>query len=47
MVDVGIGDGDYIEVIGDIAAGDAVVVRGGERLRAGTAVSSSRFKQNR
>ena len=47
VVDVGIGDGDYIEVIGDIAAGDAVVVRGGERLRAGTAVSSSRFKQNR
>ena len=43
-IEVGVGDGDYIEVIGDVAAGDAVVVRGGERLRAGTTVSSTAFK---
>jgi RND family efflux transporter MFP subunit len=33
IIDVGVGDGDYIEVIGDIAANDRVVTRGGERLR--------------
>jgi hypothetical protein len=41
------GDGDYIEAIGDIAAGDAIVVRGGERLRAGTSVTSTAFKANK
>lgn len=39
MVDVGVGDGDYIEVIGDIAAEDRVVTRGGERLRPGVTVT--------
>ena len=39
MVNVGIGDGDYIEVIGDIAANDRVVTRGGERLRPGVTVT--------
>jgi len=37
-VEVGIGDGDYIQVIGDIQANDRVVTRGGERLRAGETV---------
>lgn len=37
-VEVGIGDGDYIEVIGNIEAKDRIVVRGGERLRPGTTV---------
>ncbi len=40
-VQVGIGDGDYIEVIGDIQANDRIVIRGGERLRPGTTVSVS------
>lgn len=37
-VQTGIGNGDYIEVRGDVAAGDRVVVRGGERLRPGQPV---------
>lgn len=42
-VDVSLGsaDGDLIEVIGDISAGDKVVVRGGERLRDGQTVTVS------
>jgi len=39
MVNVGVGDGDYIEVIGDIVANDRVVTRGGERLRPGVTVT--------
>jgi RND family efflux transporter MFP subunit len=35
----GLGDGNYIEVIGDLAAGDKVVTRGAERLSAGAEVS--------
>ena len=35
----GLGDGNYIEVIGDLAAGDRVVTRGAERLNSGMAVS--------
>jgi RND family efflux transporter MFP subunit len=38
-VQTGIGSGDLIEVIGDIADGDTVVVRGNERLRPGQGVS--------
>jgi len=35
----GLGDGNYIEVIGDLAAGDRVVTRGAERLNSGMEVS--------
>ncbi len=38
-VELGAADGDLIEVIGDIKAGDRVVVRGGERLRDGQPVA--------
>jgi len=38
-VTTGIASGDYIEVRGDLEPGDRVVVRGGERLRDGQAVS--------
>jgi len=37
----GLGDGDYIEVIGELNAGDVVVTRGAERLDTGMQVSSS------
>ena len=37
-VEVGIGDGDYIQLIGDIHVDDRIVTRGGERLRAGETV---------
>ena len=38
-VSTGIGTGDWIEVLGPIQAGDRVVIRGNERLRAGQEVS--------
>lgn len=38
-VTTGIGSGDWIEVIGPIQAGDRVVIRGNERLRAGQSVA--------
>jgi RND family efflux transporter MFP subunit len=37
-VETGVGRGELIEVRGDVAAGDQVVVRGGERLRPGQPV---------
>lgn len=37
-VELGAAEGDLIEVIGDIKAGDKVVIRGGERLRDGQSV---------
>ncbi len=37
----GLGDGAYIEVIGELSADDRVVTRGAERLDTGMAVSSS------
>ena len=37
----GLGDGDFIEVIGELHAGDVVVTRGAERLDTGMKVSSS------
>ncbi|MEM1397020.1 MAG: efflux RND transporter periplasmic adaptor subunit [Pseudomonadota bacterium] len=37
-VELGAGDGDLIEIMGDVAAGERVVVRGGERLRDGQKV---------
>ncbi|MFK7794045.1 MAG: efflux RND transporter periplasmic adaptor subunit [Gammaproteobacteria bacterium] len=40
-VEVGIGDGDYVEVIGDINPDDRIVTRGGERLRPGETVKIS------
>lgn len=36
----GLGDGDFIEVIGDLKAGDNVVIRGAERLNTGMQVSA-------
>lgn len=39
VVETGMAEGDYIEVIGDINPGDAVVTRGAERLRAGQEVT--------
>ena len=38
-VETGIGLGGFVEVIGDVSKGDRIVTRGGERLRAGQAVS--------
>jgi hypothetical protein len=38
-VRVGSGDAKRVEITGSLAAGDRVVVRGGERLRAGQAVT--------
>jgi RND family efflux transporter MFP subunit len=38
-VTVGVGQGEDIEVVGEIAPGDRVVIRGNERLRAGQAVN--------
>jgi len=38
-VTVGSGQGDYIEVLGGVSAGDRVVIRGNERLRSGQAVN--------
>ncbi|MEL6360657.1 MAG: efflux RND transporter periplasmic adaptor subunit [Pseudomonadota bacterium] len=38
-VDLGTAEGDLIEIVGDIAAGDRLVVRGGERLRDGQKVT--------
>ena len=38
-VTTGAGDGDLIEVEGDLSAGDVIVVRGGERLLDGQAVT--------
>tara|TARA_R110002049_G_scaffold252264_1_gene426931 strand:+ start:66241 stop:67296 length:1056 start_codon:yes stop_codon:yes gene_type:complete len=40
-VDIGIGDGEYIELIGDINPADRIVTRGGERLRPGETVTIS------
>jgi RND family efflux transporter MFP subunit len=37
----GLGDGEYIEVIGQLQAGDVVVTRGAERLNTGMQVSSN------
>ena len=39
VVETGMAEGGYIEVIGDINPGDAVVTRGAERLRAGQEVT--------
>ena len=38
-VEVGVGQGEDIEVRGSIAAGDRVVIRGNERLQPGQAVN--------
>ncbi|MBI1366128.1 MAG: efflux RND transporter periplasmic adaptor subunit [Alphaproteobacteria bacterium] len=40
-VELGAAQGDLIELIGDVKPGDALVVRGGERLRDGQAVKIS------
>ncbi|MEE4218742.1 MAG: efflux RND transporter periplasmic adaptor subunit [Xanthomonadales bacterium] len=39
QVTAGVGQGDYIEVSGEVSAGDRVVVRGNERLQPGQEVS--------
>lgn len=38
-VTVGISEGDLVEIIGDVKAGDQVVIRGAERLRPGQAIA--------
>jgi RND family efflux transporter MFP subunit len=38
-VETGIAEGDFIEVIGAVRPGDTIVIRGGERLRAGQQVT--------
>ena len=38
-VETGIAEDDFIEVIGAVRPGDAIVIRGGERLRAGQQVT--------
>ena len=40
-VELGAGEGDFIEIIGDVQPGDALVIRGGERLRDGQKVTLS------
>jgi RND family efflux transporter MFP subunit len=40
-IEVGIGDGEYVELIGDINPGDRIATRGGERLRPGETVKIS------
>jgi len=42
----GLGDGSYIEVIGELKPGDRVVVRGAERLSTGMAVTSNSGNSN-
>lgn len=37
-VEVGIGQGELVEVIGEVQAGDLVIVRGAERIQPGQAV---------
>jgi len=39
IVETGLAEGDFIEVIGAVQPGDAIVIRGGERLRAGQQVA--------
>lgn len=41
-VSTGLGDGDYIEVFGELSEGDRVVIRGAERLQPGTKVVDGR-----
>ena len=38
-VTVGVGQGEYIEILGAVSPGDKVVIRGNERLQPGQAVS--------
>ncbi len=38
-VTIGISEGELVEIVGDIKAGDKVVIRGAERLRSGQAVN--------
>jgi RND family efflux transporter MFP subunit len=38
-VEVGVGGGEFVQVIGDVKEGDIIVVRGAETLRAGQAVN--------
>lgn len=42
----GLGDGNYIEVIGQLSSGDRVVTRGAERLETGMSVSSNGGQTN-
>ncbi|MEM9495592.1 MAG: efflux RND transporter periplasmic adaptor subunit [Pseudomonadota bacterium] len=45
-VETGAAEGDFIEVVGDIAPGDTVVIRGGERLRDGQSVTVTTLEGN-
>lgn len=42
-VELGVAEGDLIEVIGEVEAGDKLVIRGGERLREGQSVTISQI----
>lgn len=41
VVETGLAEGNFIEVIGEVQPGDAVVIRGGERLRPGQEVTAT------
>lgn len=45
-VEIGAAEGDFIEVIGEIKAGDQLVIRGGERLRDGQKVTLSSLRSD-
>ena len=45
-VRVGIGEGSLVEVIGEVNAGDKIVIRGGERLRSGQKVNIKNNNQS-
>lgn len=42
-VELGVAEGDFIEIIGEVEAGDKLVIRGGERLREGQSVTISQI----
>lgn len=42
-VELGVAEGDLIEIIGEVEAGDKLVIRGGERLREGQSVTISQI----
>ncbi|WP_444996655.1 efflux RND transporter periplasmic adaptor subunit [Aliikangiella sp. IMCC44359] len=45
-VSVGVGVGEFVEIIGDIKPGDKIVIRGAERLRNGQAVQIKQSNQS-
>lgn len=45
-VTVGVGAGEYVEVVGNVSVGDVIVIRGAENLRAGQAVQIKENNQS-